>query len=144
MSARTASFRVSGISRSPFRSFPRKQESRTASTDCKALGPAFAGTSGHGFALLHAGEGAAVDLLDVLHAGQRHGDIELVADDLDGARNASLSPGAESVNVGPAAQAGVGAECKCAEQVLAGADTAVEHDLDVRAQCVDDPWQHGD
>src|ERR1700690_1248268 len=46
-----------------------------------------------------------VDFSDAGDAGQRHADIELVADDLDGAGDAGLAAGAETVDVGAAAHA---------------------------------------
>src|SRR5580658_5793969 len=95
-------------------------------------------------ASLHASDGAAVDLPDAFDAGQRHGDVEFVADDLDGAGDTRLPAGAEAVNVGPAAQAGLRAERERAEKILPGADAAIEHDLDIGPERVGDPRQHGD
>ena len=48
---------------------------------------------------------AAIDIGDLGDADQRHGDIELIAHDLDGARHARLSRGPKTVNVGPPAHA---------------------------------------
>ena len=71
-------------------------------------------------------------------AGERHRDVELLADDLDRPRDAGLAAGAQAVDVGAADQAALGAERERAHHVLAGADAAVEQDLDLRADCVDD------
>ena len=70
-------------------------------------------------------------------------DVELVADDLDGAGDARLAAGAEPVNIGAADHAGTRAERERAHDVLARADAAVEHDLDVGAERVGDRRQHG-
>jgi len=92
----------------------------------------------------HAGNDAAIDLGDAGDAGQRHAGVELVADNFDGAGDARLPAGAEPVNVSAAAHAGAGAERERARDVLAGADSAVEHHLKVGADRLDDGRQHGD
>src|SRR5580704_13144616 len=91
-----------------------------------------------------AGDHAAIDLGNAGYAGQRHADIELAAQDLDGAGNAGLPASAEAVNVSAAAHAGPRAERDSAHDVLPRADAAVEHDFDVGADRVRDWRQHGD
>ena len=58
-------------------------------------------------------------------------DVKLLADDLDRPGDAGLAAGAEAVNIGAADQAGLGAERQRPHHVLAGADAAVEQDLDL-------------
>src|SRR5580700_5889836 len=87
---------------------------------------------------------APIDFGNAGDAGQRHADIELVADDLDGAGDTGLTAGAEAVDVGATAHAGARAERDGAHHVLPRADTAVEHDLNFGAERVGDRRQHGD
>src|SRR6202011_5044731 len=61
---------------------------------------------------------APVDFGDAGDAGQRHADIELVADDLDGASDAGLPAGAKAIDVGAAAHAGARAKRDGAHHVL--------------------------
>ena len=76
--------------------------------------------------------------LDALDAGQRHRHVEFLADDLDRPGDAGLAAGAQAVDIGAADQAAFGAERQRAHHVLAGADAAVEQDLDLRAHRVGD------
>src|SRR5271155_1095134 len=93
---------------------------------------------------LHCGDHAVVDVSDAGDAGQRHRHVEFAADDLNRARDTGLPAGAEAVDVSAAAHAGARAERQRAQNVLSGADAAVEHDLDVAAERIDDRRQHGD
>jgi TetR/AcrR family transcriptional repressor of nem operon len=64
------------------------------------------------------GEHAPVDLLDALDPGERHADIEFLADDLDDAGNARLPIGAEPIEKGPADEAAARAERQRTQHVL--------------------------
>ena len=84
---------------------------------------------------------------DILHAGgagERHGHVELVAQDLDRPRDAGLPAGAQAVQIGTTDHAGARAERERPHHVLTRANAAVEHDLDRGADGVDDPGQRGD
>jgi len=84
--------------------------------------------------------------IDRVHAGcagQSHTDAQLVAHDLDRAGNTRLPAGAETVNVSAAAHARTRAERERAGEILARTDAAIEHDLDVGTERLDDRRQHG-
>src|SRR5262245_4050245 len=70
-------------------------------------------------------DGAVVDLLHVVDAGEDHGGVEFAAQDADGARDARFARGAEAVEERPADHRGIGAERERAENVLTGADAAI-------------------
>ena len=86
----------------------------------------------------------SVDVADVAHAAERHGDVELLAENLDRLGDAGFAAGAEAVDVGAADHAGARAERERAQHVLPGADAAVEHDLDLDAHRLDDLRQRRD
>src|SRR5215469_16301223 len=50
------------------------------------------------------------DVGDAARAGERHGDVELVLEDLDRPRDAGLAAGAQAIQEGAADHAGAGAE----------------------------------
>jgi len=54
----------------------------------------------------HRGKVFPADLAHGLDAGERHGDVEFVAHDLDGAGDSGFAAGAEAVDIGAARQAG--------------------------------------
>src|SRR5438552_1932812 len=79
--------------------------------------------------------------VDVSHAArpaQRHGHIELRAEHFNRLRYAGLAAGAEAIDIGAADHARARAERERAQHVLAGADSAVEHHLDLAAHRFDD------
>src|SRR5579883_3584145 len=84
------------------------------------------------------------DFLDAVDAGKRHGDVELVLEDFDRAGHSDLAAGPEAIQIRAADHAGTGAERERPRDVLTGANAAVEHDLDVGADRIDDPRQHRD
>jgi hypothetical protein len=74
----------------------------------------------------HRGEDASVELIDARHTDQRHGNVELVSQNLNRAFDASRPCSAEPINVSAPNQAAAGAERDRAYDVLAGADAAIE------------------
>ena len=64
--------------------------------------------------------------------------LSSLRDDVDRLGDAGFAAGAEAVNVGAADHAGLGAERERPHHVLARADAAVEHDLHLRADGIDD------
>ena len=72
-----------------------------------------------------------VDLGDGVDATQPHGGGELLAQNVERLGDAGLAAGAEAVGIGAADHAGLRAERERAHDVHAGADAAVEHDLEL-------------
>src|SRR5712691_11905533 len=82
---------------------------------------------------------ASVDVAHAGHAAERHGDVELLAENLDRLGDAGFPARAQPIDVGAADHAGARAMGERAHHVLPGADTAVEHQLDLGAHRLDDP-----
>src|ERR1700751_4504071 len=72
-------------------------------------------------------------VLDVAQPAQRHRDVELAADDLQHPRDALFSHRAQAVEESAADEDAARAERERLEDVLAGADAAVEQHLDAAA-----------
>ena len=85
-----------------------------------------------------------VDFGDGVDAAQSHGRQEFGTDEVDRLGDAGAAISAEPVDIGTADHAGFCAERERAHHVLAGADAAVEHDLDLVADRVGDFRQHLD
>src|SRR5262249_13579312 len=62
----------------------------------------------------------------------------------DRARYAAFTTGTQAVEIGPAHQTGASAERQRTQDVGAGADSAIEHHLDVGADRIDNLWQRRD
>src|SRR5690348_10816372 len=76
--------------------------------------------------------------LDVSHASQRHGDAELVLQDLERLGDACLAVSAEAVEIGTADEAGARAEPEELQHIQPRADAAVDIDFDLVADPVHD------
>src|SRR5215831_850044 len=68
-------------------------------------------------------------LSQVAQAGEHHGDVHLLADDVDRLAHAGFAHGGEAVEMGAPDQAAARAERERFDHVLAGADAAVEQHL---------------
>src|SRR6478736_3758822 len=88
-----------------------------------------------------ADEDVLVDIPDVAQAAERHGDVELLADDVERGGDALLAHGAEPVEEGAADEGALGAERDRLQHVLAGADAAIEQYLHAAADLLDDAGQ---
>src|SRR5690606_18891935 len=67
---------------------------------------------------------------DLADAAERHGHVELGADHLERARDAFLAQRPQAVGIGAADERSLGAEGERLEEILPGADAAVEEHLD--------------
>ena len=83
-----------------------------------------------------------IDFIDAPDAGERHGNIQLLANDFDGRCDSGLAASTEAIDVSPPDQTAPGAEGKRAHDVLAGADAAIEHHLNFRAYRFGNSRQH--
>src|SRR5688500_14658654 len=83
-------------------------------------------------------------LAHVGEAAERHGDVELPADALQGLGDAGLAHGAQAVDVGAADEDAPGAQRQRLQHILAAADAAVHQDLDALAHGGGDRRQCGD
>src|SRR4051812_18047357 len=70
-------------------------------------------------------DGAMIDLLHVVDAGEDHRGVELALEDADRACHAGLSARAEAIEKRPPDHTGIGAERERAENVLAGAHAGI-------------------
>ena len=80
--------------------------------------------------VLDPSDDATVDVGNPCDTGKGHADIELVAQNLDCARDTGLSAGAEAVEISAPAQARARAERDGAHEILTGADAAIEQNFD--------------
>src|SRR6476620_11103245 len=75
----------------------------------------------------------AVDVADAPHPAEGHGHVKLLRQNVDRCGDAGFPAGAEAVNVGTSDQAAARPARERAQHILARADAAVEHDLDLVA-----------
>src|SRR6516225_8255356 len=80
--------------------------------------------------LLDPSDDATVDVGNPCDTGKGHAHIELVAQNLDCARDTGLPAGAEAVEIRAPAQARARAERDGAHEILTGADAAIEQNFD--------------
>src|SRR5262245_27778917 len=69
-------------------------------------------------------------LLHIAQTAERHGDIEFLADDVEGFGHTGLAQRAEAVDVGAADEDAFGAQRQSLDDVLSGANSTVHQDLD--------------
>src|SRR5690348_9886015 len=87
---------------------------------------------------------AAIDLLDVGASAEGHREVELVADDLEAARDARLAHGTQAVEERSSDERALRAECHRPQHVLSRADAAIHPHLDARAHGIGDRGQRAD
>src|ERR1700722_17854854 len=83
-----------------------------------------------------------INLGGTSHAGQRHGHVEFVAQDIDRAAYPGLASGAETVDVSSSTETSTRTERQRAHNVLSAANSAIKENLDRGADGVRDLRQH--